>query len=287
MGFPRTTRGAAFAIALAALVGTSLCGCGEPGSETDVPAGETAKTSISTGGATATSTSDDGVSGEPAGNPTATDPAGDSAGQPATDGSETTSQPNPESPAGDGSSSANPTESHEAPSMGDLPEGVTAESIESAVKDYLGEHYPSQATLGQELIGEHANGNSDMWASYVVRFPADRVVGLEVTYVRDGEIQVSEQRYLKAANGLFYDVQTQRYATDLEVEGLDQSGVRPDGTRFSADADASRGSESQPGDATTGEIDPVTGYLITNPKPTKLIRSQGDNGKEYSVRLND
>jgi len=256
MRLSRTFKDATVSIILIALLGTSLHGCGAPGTSSDDVSHEAPEELVTE----------------------ETESKEQSEEEQSDTGSE---EPAPESKPDSGATTVYYEEP--TPSLDALPEGVSVDKIESAVKDYLNEHYPSRAALGQELIGEVTNGDSDMWASYVVRFPADKNVGLEVTYVNGGEVQVTEQRYLKAANGLFYDVETQQYVTDLEVSGISPSGVRPEGALVSVPDSATQSDPVMSGD----HIDSATGYPITNPNATQPIRVRGDDGKEYSVRLND
>lgn len=108
---------------------------------------------------------------------------------------------------------------YEEPSLDDLPENRTADEIMAAVDDYLGRAHPDKSVREKELIGEFTDNASSMWASYVIHFDANNDIGLEVVATSTAAPTVTEERYLKAANGLYYDVETKQYVTDLDVFG--------------------------------------------------------------------
>lgn len=172
---------------------------------------------------------------------------------------------------------------YEEPSLEDLPAGITAEDVEEAIRSYIKEHYPNRVAESQELIGEFTNGDENMWACYVVRLSNGEDIGLEVTYSHGEATQVTEERYLKSANGMYYDIQTKEYVTDLQVFGNNP----PEGT-----GDVSATEEHQDAEQPTTPVVTVTSEAdegLVDPSPTahKPVRVIDDKGNEVFVKVDD
>lgn len=187
----------------------------------------------------------------------------------ADDGAIGTSSPGETATPSDDRTLSESVVSWKEPSLEELPENRTADEIEAAVDDYIGRTYPDRKVTGRELIGEDAYMESTMWASYLVHFQTGNDIGLEVTASSTSEPDVTEERYLKSANGLYYDVETKRYVNDLEV--------------FGGAGDDEVTTETQ------GEED----ANVTQPEPTKTeseekpVLVKNDNGEEVWVIVGD
>lgn len=105
------------------------------------------------------------------------------------------------------------------PTLDKLPTNRTADEIEQAVDDYVRLSFPDREMTGKELKGEVTNGTSDMWATYVIHFKEGDDIGVEVTCTSIASPTVTQQRYLRAANGLYYDVETKQNLNDIEAFG--------------------------------------------------------------------
>lgn len=174
--------------------------------------------------------------------------------------SDTTESEVTQNPAGDAGDAVETTY-YDEPSLDDLPENRSGDEVEDAVDRYLQDKHPNREVRQKELIGELTTGSS-MWASYVVRFTVGKDIGLEVTAMSTASPTVTEERYLRAANGLYYDVETQQYVTDLEVFG---GGLVP---------------QEQPDEATTADANPEA-------ESRQVMWVKNDKGEKVRVVVGD